>query len=177
LFWDGETDSYLDIRLFYVNRNRETWSKCRWDPQDTSIPRFWRFSDVTDYQICYTVEANKYAQGAFLISIVLAQVANGIILRTRSLSIAQHGFKNIKGVYALFFEFFLIIFISYIRPLEIALGTRAVASPHFMVPAFTYYMLYFMYDEARKVFVRSGTDQSVPGKMTYHGWFARHSFW
>lgn len=61
LFWDGSTDAYLDIRLFYVHRNKETWSKCRWDPNDESIPKFWRISNVTDAQICYTVEANKYA--------------------------------------------------------------------------------------------------------------------
>lgn len=72
LFWDGTTDSHLDLRLFYVHRNKETWSKCRWDPTDTDIPKFWRISDVSYTQICYTVEANKYAQGAFLISIVCA---------------------------------------------------------------------------------------------------------
>lgn len=47
LFWDGSTDSHLDIRLFYVHRNRETWSKCRWDPTDISIPKFWRISNVS----------------------------------------------------------------------------------------------------------------------------------
>ena len=47
LFWDGSTDSHLDIRLFYTQRNKETWSKCRWDPNDTSIPKFWRISDVS----------------------------------------------------------------------------------------------------------------------------------
>lgn len=48
IFWDGSTDSYHDIRLFYVFRDRYSWSKCRWDPNDEDIPRFWRISDVTD---------------------------------------------------------------------------------------------------------------------------------
>jgi sodium/potassium-transporting ATPase subunit alpha len=61
LFWDGNTDSEVDLRLFQSFRNKDEWSKCRWDPKDESIPRFWRISDVTDKQICYTIEANKYA--------------------------------------------------------------------------------------------------------------------
>jgi hypothetical protein len=47
LFWDGATDTFLDIRLFYVFRGKDMWSKCRWDPADDSIPRFWRYSHVT----------------------------------------------------------------------------------------------------------------------------------
>ena len=62
--------------------------------------------------------------------------------------------------YALASEIALIILISYVRPFEVGLGTRALASPHFMVPTFAYYMLYFIWDEARKIFIRSGTDKS-----------------
>lgn len=57
IFWDGTLDSYVDVRLFYVFRDRDNWSQCRWDPNDSSIPRFWRISDVTNTQICYTTEA------------------------------------------------------------------------------------------------------------------------
>lgn len=32
LFWDGNTDSELDLRTFYVHRQKDQWSKCRWDP-------------------------------------------------------------------------------------------------------------------------------------------------
>lgn len=89
LFWDGNVDSYLDMRLFYVFRGRDMWSKCRWNPNDESIPKFWRISNVTDKQICYTIEANKYGQGAFLTSIVCAQLVNLIICKTRSLSLSN----------------------------------------------------------------------------------------
>lgn len=47
LFWDGSSDSELDLRLFYVHRARDQWSKCRWDPNDENVPKFWRISDVT----------------------------------------------------------------------------------------------------------------------------------
>jgi hypothetical protein len=74
-------------------------------------------------------------------------------------------------------EVSLIVLISYIRPLEIGLGTRAVASPHFMVTTFSYYLMYFFWDEVRKIWVRSGTDTSVPGTVKYTGWVARNTFW
>jgi len=74
-------------------------------------------------------------------------------------------------------EVCLIVAISYLRPLEIGLGTRASATPHFMVPSFTYFLLYFIWDEARKVFVRSGTDKSESGKIKYTNWIARNTFW
>lgn len=76
IFWEGMTDSTVDIRLFYSFRKRDQWVACRWNPTDEDIPKFWRISDVTDIQICYTTEALKYAQGAFLISVVITQMAN-----------------------------------------------------------------------------------------------------
>jgi len=132
---------------------------------------------VTDKQICYTIEANKYAQGAYLISIVCAQIVNLFICKTRSLSISQQGFKNQVANFALISEIALIILISYIPPLETALGTRGVASPHFMVPTFSYYLLYFMWDEVRRIFIRSGVDNSEQGRVKYTGWIARNTFW
>jgi len=60
LAWDLATDLEVDFRLFFTFKNRDTWTRCRWDPNDDSIPRFWRISDVTGKQICYTVEALRY---------------------------------------------------------------------------------------------------------------------
>ena len=151
------------MRLFYSFRNKATWTKCRWDPNDESIPKFWRISDVTQKQICYTVEANKYAQGAFLISIICFQFVNLIICKTRFLSLSQSGFTNGAANFAMFTEVALIIVISYVRPFVIALGSRAVASPHFMVPSFCYFFIFFLWDEARKVFVRAGTIRANNG--------------
>jgi len=79
--------------------------------------------------------------------------------------------------WAIVSEIVLIVVISYVRPLEVVLGTRAVASPHFMIPTFSYYLLDFFRDEVRKMFIRGGTDLSVPGKISYTGWVARNTYW
>lgn len=47
LGWDFSSDSEVDIRLFYSYRNRKDWVACRWDPNDSTVPKFYRYSDVT----------------------------------------------------------------------------------------------------------------------------------
>jgi hypothetical protein len=79
--------------------------------------------------------------------------------------------------FSLFFETALIIFLSYVPPLETGLGTRAVACAHFAVPCFSFYSIIFFFDEVRKIFLRKGTDKSQKGKVRYPGWIARNTFW
>lgn len=87
LFWDTPLNAYMDVRLFYVFKNAMSWSKCRWDPLSGEFPRFWTHSKVTnDTQICYTPEALHYAQGAYLVTIVVSQWGNNILCKTRTLS-------------------------------------------------------------------------------------------
>ena len=71
LGWDLTKHGKVDVRLYYaMDREPEMWTKCRWAPNDESIPKLYRYSNVTDYPICYTTEALKYAQAAYLVSIV-----------------------------------------------------------------------------------------------------------
>jgi len=70
--WNKITLGQIDVRLFYANiRDADHWTKCRWDPQDTDYPSFYRKSNVTEYYpICYSNDALKYAQTGYLCSIV-----------------------------------------------------------------------------------------------------------
>ena len=177
LFWDTPLVSFFDTRLFYVFRNAENWSRCRWEPNDESIPEFWRKSKVTDgTQICYTTEALHYAQGAYFIAVVASQFGNGLLCKTRTLSFSQHQITNQMANISYLFEFALAVFLSYITALQIGLGTRAVASPHFAVPCFTYFAIEFLYDEVRKIYVRRGI-KKVGNQIKYEGWVARNTLW
>lgn len=46
--WGEPPDVAMDIRLFYVFRQRIDWSRCRWDPADESLPHFWRYSPLSN---------------------------------------------------------------------------------------------------------------------------------
>jgi hypothetical protein len=85
--------------------------------------------------------------------------------------------KNGMANFALLFETALVALISYIKPLEIALGTRAVASAHFSVCCMAYFAIVFFFDESRKILLRKGVDKSQKGKIRYPGWVARNTFW
>jgi len=62
LAWDLTKDSKFDVRLFYHRvRDEEAWTSCRWAPDDEDVPRFYRYSNVSDKPICYNTEALKYA--------------------------------------------------------------------------------------------------------------------
>jgi len=77
----------------------------------------------------------------------------------------------------LLFETCIALIVSYIEPIEKVLSTRAIASPHFCVPGFIFFTLIFFYDETRKIYLRSGIDRSVKGKVKYTGWIARNTSW
>ena len=40
-------DIKFDLRLFFTSHTRYDWTRCRWDPDDTSIPKFWRHSTIS----------------------------------------------------------------------------------------------------------------------------------
>jgi TRAP-type uncharacterized transport system fused permease subunit len=75
------------------------------------------------------------------------------------------------------FETALIILISYVYPFEVGLGTRAVACPHFAIPAMSFFSLIYFFDETRKIYLRKGISRDKNGKIRYTGWVARNTFW
>ena len=88
--WLKNEHGAIDLRLFYVNRPASSWSHCRWNDNDTPLtPRFYRYSSFTDAQICYTSESLKYAHTAYMVGIVVMQIANCIACKTRIQSVAQ----------------------------------------------------------------------------------------
>ena len=87
--WEKQYRNSVDLRLFYNEFEPTKWARCRWDPLDTSIPKFYRESPITKSQICYTTESLLYAQTAYLSVIVVTQWSNMLICKTRKLSLSQ----------------------------------------------------------------------------------------
>jgi len=181
LDWNGFKNMNLDFRLFYVNRPASSWTSCRWDPNATGMnapPSFYSFSAVTGKQICYTTEALRYAQGGYLISIVVVQWSDLLICKTRNLSISQQGMVNGNMIFGLFFETALVAILSYIPFLNLVLGTRAVALPHFGVPSFSFFVIIMSYDELRKIYVRNGMKRERgSNRVKLDGWVVRNTYY
>jgi hypothetical protein len=181
LAWDKVKHGKVDIRLFYAFkdekgnpsiRDPDAWTNCRWAPDDESLPLIYRKSYVTDWHpICYTTEALKFAQTGYLIIIVCVQWADLMICKTRNLSLAQQGMVNKIGNFGLVFETVLVAILTYTPWLNLALGTRQIPFPHFLVPSFGFYVAIFMYDELRKLWIRQGM-MKENGKTKLVGWTA-----
>lgn len=168
------------MRLFFNGLNKEDYSRCRWAPDDESVPRFYRISPYTDRQICYTPEALLYAQTAYFVAAILTQIANNIISRSRILSAGVHGIDNKWGNWSFLFEFCVALILVYIPGVQFAISTRAIAIPHFLIPAGIFSAIIFLYDESRKLFVRMGVERISGPKGTmfkYPGWVARNTFY
>jgi len=60
----------MDIRLFFSFFKRSDWSQCRWNPEDDSLPEYYRISPLSHNNICYTSEALFYAQSAYFAACV-----------------------------------------------------------------------------------------------------------
>ena len=109
------------------------------------------------------------------------QVANNIISRTRYLSLAEHGIYNTWANLSFLFEFAIALILVYIPGVQFAIGTRAIAIPHFMIPALTYFFLIMMCDEIRRFYLRQGIRREQhPTKgtmMLFDGWVARNTYY
>lgn len=151
-------DGWIDMRLFFYDSDPDEWSDCLFKD-------YWGFfkispstkTDNVHHPICYTSEAVKYSQCAFLLAIVHLQWANLIICKTRTLSLGQqYFFANKWSTVGVIFETLLICALIYIPPLNIVLGTRMLIPQHFMIPATPFFLMHYAYDEIRKLYLRWG---------------------
>jgi hypothetical protein len=83
---------------------------------------------------------------------------------------------NMMGNFGLFSEFTLVCFLCYVRPLNNPIGTRQIASPHFAVPSFSFYIAIFFYDELRKIYVRRGMVREN-GHIKLRGWTVQNTYY
>lgn len=169
LDFNSPSDNEVDARLFYHEFVPEKWSKCRFI--DSS--KFFKKSSVDDVNMCYSTEALRAAQCAYLVSIVCVQWADLMICKTRNLSISQQGMKNKVLNFGLVFETVLVAFLCYFKWINLPLGTRMIAPQHFAVPSFPYFTVIFFYDEGRKMLLRAGTDKEGKPK----GWIIRNTYY
>lgn len=76
LGWDSARSARFDVRLFYGstftpadrdgkrefdNRTPDDWTVCRYDPNNADLPKFYKTSHISNWPICYSTEALKYA--------------------------------------------------------------------------------------------------------------------
>ena len=125
-------------------------------------------------------EALQYAQTSYLVTIIIVQVADLLICKTRMLSLIQQGMKNNAMNSALLFELMLAGLLLYFTPLNSALRTRPLPLS-FWLTGMPYLVIIIVYDEIRKYLMRrtSTVTINVETKQVLRdaGWLERNTYY
>lgn len=122
----------------------ETWGDCA----------FPGLSQDRVSQLCYTLEAVRHAQSAFLCNIILTQIINGLSYRTITDSLFNHVLDNWTLNIAYIIENLVVSILLYVPGLNTAFGYRAIRF-EFWVPCMGVYVVYFLFYEFHKWLLRN----------------------
>lgn len=88
----------------------------------------------------------KYAQSAYFYGVVVCQIFNGFVCKTRKLSFLTQGIGNTFMTFAMTTELMLIIAAGFFLPFNDAFGFRDNIFIHYGVPAIPFGMLQLLFD-------------------------------
>jgi hypothetical protein len=97
----------------------------------------------------------KYSQSAYFYGVVIAQIFNAFVCKTRKLSFLTQGISNPFLLFSITTEICLILCAGYFQPFNTAFGTRDNIFMHFGIPVIPFAMLQLLIDELRKYFIRN----------------------
>ncbi|XP_035390912.1 sodium/potassium-transporting ATPase subunit alpha-1-like isoform X4 [Electrophorus electricus] len=144
--------------LFLVGL-RITWDNMDYNDLEDSYGQQWTYESrkVLEYT-CHT---------AYFVSIVVVQVADTIICKTRVNSIVQQGMRKNKVLYlGLVEEMGVALFLAYCPGMDVALKMYP-PEPAWLLCGVPYALLIFFYDEGRRYLLRRNPEGWV-AKETYY---------
>lgn len=118
-------------------------------------------------------ETLKFAQSAFLASIIIVQMGGLMVCRTRVLStFSQPIWHNKILIIGLVSEIIILCFLFYIRPINKVFSTRPLKGQHWL-PAIPFALLEIFYDEVRKFWMRRGDKTG----NKFGKWVRKETYW
>lgn len=137
-------DGLFDFRVFLYDKSLDSYTTCAF-PGD---------SYKGDASNCYTVEAVRHAQAAYLVNTIVIQVSNGFSYRTITVSIFEHCFKNWDLNFAYIIENAVMIILVYVPGLNYAFAVRPLIVQHW-TPTLGAFIIIFLYSEFTKYMMRN----------------------
>ena len=134
---------FLPNKLFDL---RKTWDSVSINDLQDSYGQEWTYQDRKILEnTCHT---------AFFVTIVMVQLVDALICKTRKLSIFSQGLQNQYLNAALVFEALLAIFLSYTPGMDKALQMYPLRWNWWLTPV-PFAFLILIYDECRKLLMRN----------------------
>ena len=125
-------------------------------------------------------EALHYAQTSYLVTIIVVQIADLLICKTRMVSLVRQGMHNNAMNSALVFELMLAGFLLYFKPLNNALRTRPLPLTSWMM-GLPFFILIILFDEGRKLLMRKTSTITVNEEtkqlLRETGWIERNTYY
>jgi sodium/potassium-transporting ATPase subunit alpha len=148
---------HFSISSLFADRQGNEWSDDT-DAEDlAAIANGGQCKFINDNDRCVYHEERQdilsQAQTAYLVAIVIAQMANVIICKTRINSIVNHGFTNMVLNVGVLQETLLIVLLVYAPFLNMAFGTSPVDGMDWVTPV-PFFVFLIVYDEVRKYILR-----------------------
>lgn len=139
------------------------WTRCR----------TYQISPVSNSPVCFSTEAMKYGQSAFVFGLAICQLANLVACKTRRTSIIRHGMHNGHMNMSMLFSVVSWIALAYIVPFNIAFNTRDNIFMHFGMPAIPFALGMLIFDELRKLLAVA----FKPSENGKPNWWERMTVW
>lgn len=106
------------------------------------------------------------ANAAYVITIVVVQVADVIISKTRRNSVFAQGMRNNFMNFGIVFELLLVVFLVYTPGLNSVFKLAPVKAQYWILPL-PFFMMIFGFDEMRKLLIR----------RDFNGWVKHNTYW
>ena len=105
-----------------------------------------QISPMSNKPVCFTTEGIKYAQSAYFYGVVIAQIFNSFVCKTRKLSFLTQGISNTFMLFSITTEIMLILAAAFFQPFNTAFGTRDNIFMHFGIPIIPFAMMQLLID-------------------------------
>lgn len=148
----GLGDKFGEEDLYCVFEN-DSPKSCGYD----NVGQLFKTSDECEYIL-------KVAQTAYFTTIIIVQVSDKIICKTRRLSLFQHCKFNYADLAGFSSELILGILLTYVPFLNTGLGTEALNWEYWII-SIPFAIYIFFYDELRKLVIRNISKKSLIYKL------------
>ena len=135
--------------------------------------KVYQLSPYSNKPICYTTEAVKYGSSSYFYGVVICQILNTLLCKTRKLSLVYQGLNNPFMIFGVVTELLLVIICAYFYPFNIAFGTRDTIFKHFGMASIPFALLQLIVDEIKKYLIRN-LPSDEKGKPNF---FYRMALW
>mmetsp|Transcript_6695 Transcript_6695/g.10973 ORF Transcript_6695/g.10973 Transcript_6695/m.10973 type:complete len:1087 (+) Transcript_6695:40-3300(+) len=153
---------HFSISSLFADKQGNEWSDDTDDEDLEAIANGGTCTFINDQDRCVFHSERQdilsQAQTAYLVAIVIAQMANVIICKTRINSIVNHGFHNMVLNMGVVQETLLIVLLVYAPFLNMAFGTSPVDGMDWVTPV-PFFVFLIVYDEVRKYILREVGDK------------------